>query len=251
MSLPIRIANSSNKQDKNEAWGALATQSHPSVVIDLTVRLPYGELAKLYRNIETALPDVSCRVVQFVSAYMEEGASNIAFETAVIAAQMMGKRVLIIDTSASQSNAASKLPDDVGLPLDTLLLSGRPPYEALAQAAGTELYFVRLHQREENGLPTASINIMEQALEHMRVLFDLIVIDSQAVLKDAFGISFAKLANGSILVVEAERARAPVIMETRRMLESGGGNIIGAVLNKRRFYIPRFIYRLLYPHNEI
>lgn len=252
MTLPIRIVNTKAEEDRAEAWGEL-TAKFPlhSVVIDLSIRLPLGELTKLYRNIETALPDKACRVVQFVSAYMEEGADHIAFETAVIAAQMMGKRVLMIDTSATQSSLAAKVPYDIGMPLDTLLLNGRPPYEALARADGTELYFVKLHQREVNGVSAANIHMLEQAIENMKALFDIIIIDSQAVLKDAFGISFAKIADGSILVVEAERTRAPVVRETRRMLESGGGNVIGTVLNKRRFYIPKLLYRILYPNNDL
>lgn len=252
MPMPIRITLTNNAAEQDNMPGTEIVQHQiNSTVVDLGLSLPYGELAKLYRNIENALPDRACRVVQFVSAYKGEDASTVAFETAVLAARMMGKRVLFIDTSATQTSTSAILPDNVGIPLETMLLSGRPPYEALAQANGTELYLARLHERGENELPQASLQVMEQAIEHMKPLFDLIVIDSQGVLKDAFGIAFAKLADGSILVVEAERTRAPVALETKRVLESGGGNVIGSVLSKRRFYIPKFIYRLLYPHDGV
>ncbi len=231
-----------------ESGSALVTQIHNSVIVDLSIMLPYGELARLYRGIETALPEVSNRVVQFVSAYAGEGSSTIAFEMAVIAAQMMGKRVLFIDTGMSQVETSYNFQETITVPLDTLLLNGRPPYEAIAQAAGTELYLTRLRQRGSNEFPSASLSAMEKVLENLKPLFDLIVIDSQGVLKDAFGIAFAKLADASILVVEAERTRAPVAAESKRMLEAAGGRVIGAVLSKRRFYIPRFIYRLFYPN---
>ena len=80
---------------QNEEGGALVTQINNSVIVDLSIVLPYGELARLCRGIETALPDLPNRVVQFVSAYAGEGSSTIAFETAVIAAQMMGKKGII------------------------------------------------------------------------------------------------------------------------------------------------------------
>ncbi|HEU5048435.1 MAG TPA: hypothetical protein VFT64_11410 [Rickettsiales bacterium] len=251
MPMPIRMTVANNNDQDHMPGNSIVPHNVNSTIIDLGLSLPYGELAKLYRNIETALPDRQCRVIQFVSAYKGEGASTVAFEMAVIAARMMGKRVLFIDTSASQASTSAILPEDVGIPLETMLLSGRPPYEALAQANGTELYLARLHERGENELPPASLNVMEEAIEHMKPMFDFIVIDSQGVLKDAFGIAFAKLADGSILVVEAERTRAPVVLETKRMLESGGGNVIGSVLSKRRFYIPKFLYRILYPHDEV
>lgn len=244
MPLPIKITTEQGQQRQESHGGAIIPQVHQTVVIDLTVTLPQRELTQLFRTIEAALPDVSNRVVQFASAYDSEGASTIAFETAIIAAQMMGKRVLFIDTGTSQLDVYGSFSDNISTPLDTLLLSGRPPYEAIAQAAGTELYVTRLRQRDGDGVPTASLTIMEQALENLRPVFDLIVIDSPAILKDAYAIAFSKLAHGSILVVEAERTRAPVAAETKRVIESGGGRVIGSVLSNRRFYIPKFIYRL-------
>lgn len=226
-----------------EHGGAVIPQVHQTVVIDLSVSLPHRELTQLYRSIEAALPGVPGRVVQFASAYEDEGASTIAFETAIMTSQMMGMRVLFIDTGA-QPHAYGSFTDNISTPLDTLLLSGRPPYEAIAQAAGTELYITRLRQREEHGVPVASLNIMEKALENLRPVFDLIIIDSPAILKDAYAIAFSKLAHGSILVVEAERTRAPVAAETKRVIEAGGGRVIGSVLSNRRLYIPDFIYRL-------
>jgi Mrp family chromosome partitioning ATPase len=222
-------------------------QVRNSVIVDLSIALPYGELARLYRGIETALPDNPNRVIQFASAYAGEGSGAIAFETAVIAAQMMGKRVLFIDTGMSQVDVSYDFRETIAMPLDTLLLNGRPPYEAIAQAAGTELYLTRLRQRGDNEFPTASLSAMEKVLESLRPLFDLVVIDSQGVMNDAFGIAFAKLADASILVVEAERTRAPVAAECKRMLEAAGGRVIGSALSRRRFYIPKFIYRLFYP----
>jgi Mrp family chromosome partitioning ATPase len=244
MALPISYTVASNSND-TQSSGALTTQTFHSVTIDLSCGLPSAELARLYRMIETSLPNISNRIVQFASAYSEEGASEIAFETAVIAARLIGKRILYIDTAAKQIGTPRKLPDNVRLPLDTLLLVGRPPHEGIAQAAGTELYFAILHEREKDELSSVSISVLEQALVHLRPFFDLIILDSQAILKDAFGNALSKLTDGTILVVEAERTRAPVAEETKRLIEGSGGRIIGAILNRRRYYIPKFLYRLL------
>jgi len=244
MPLPIKLVGQENNDRHEGQGGAIVPQIHQTVAIDLSVSLPHRELAQLYRTIEAALPHVQNRIVQFASAYEGEEASTIAFEMAIITAQMMGKRVLFIDTGTSQLDIYDNLTDSVSTPLDTLLLSGRPPYEAIAQAAETELYVTRLRHREENGVPTASLTIMEQALHSLQPVFDLIVIDSPAILKDAYAVAFSKLAHGSILVVEAERTRAPVALETKRVIESGGGQVIGAVLSNRRYYIPKFIYRM-------
>jgi|CXWL01.1.fsa_nt_gi uncharacterized protein involved in exopolysaccharide biosynthesis len=72
------------------------------------------------------------------------------------------------------------------------------------------------------------------------------IITSSGMLNSELGKSLAKLASGSIMVVEAERTRAPVANEVKRLIESLGGKVIGGVLVKRQMYIPAWIYNRLY-----
>jgi Mrp family chromosome partitioning ATPase len=67
-------------------------------------------------------------------------------------------------------------------------------------------------------------------------------MDSPAVQRSSAGILVAPLADITLVVVEAESTRAPVIQNLVRRIEAGGGAVFGAVLNKRRFFIPRFVY---------
>jgi Mrp family chromosome partitioning ATPase len=248
MVYPVSLVGS--PQDKK--YGELIPQALHSVSIDLACSLPPSELAKLYRTIEAALPDMPNRAVQFVSAYESEGADAIAFEMAIIAARLIGKRVLFIDTSPASARVRQQETLTTNpVPLDTLLLTGRPPHEAIAQVAGTELYVAMLHAREDQDYPSASLTALEAAIDNLRPSFDLIVVDSPAILTDAFSMALAKLVDGSILVVEAERTRAPVALECKRLIDSAGGRIIGSILNRRRYYIPKFLYRLLYPQTSV
>ena len=81
--------------------------------------------------------------------------------------------------------------ETITVPLDTLLLNGRPPYEAIAQAAGTELYLTRLRQRGSDEFPTASLSAMEKVLESFKAAVrSSSWLIRRACLKDAFGIAF-------------------------------------------------------------
>jgi len=64
-------------------------------------------------------------------------------------------------------------------------------------------------------------------------------------------LALAKLADGSVMIVEAERTRAPVAAECKRLIEASGGRLLGAVMNRRRLYIPDMLYRLLYQRVSI
>ena len=47
-------------------------------------------------------------------------------------------------------------------------------------------------------------------------------------------------------MVEAERTRRQVVENVKNKIARNGGNIIGVVFNKRKYYIPEFIYRRLF-----
>jgi hypothetical protein len=58
-------------------------------------------------------------------------------------------------------------------------------------------------------------------------------------------IALSRKVSGVLLVVEAEKTRAPLIEQARRVIETGGGRVLGVILNKRKHHIPGWIYRLL------
>lgn len=72
------------------------------------------------------------------------------------------------------------------------------------------------------------------------------IITSSGMLRNELGQSLTKMANGSVLVVEAERTRVPVAQEVKRLIDALGGKVVGTVLVKRQLYIPIWIYNLLY-----
>ena len=77
---------------------------------------------------------------------------------------------------------------------------------------------------------------------------NLAIITSSGVLRDAAAQYTG--ANGIVLVVQAERTRAPVLLEIMQQINAQGGNIIGAVLTERKFYIPKRLYKLFYHRQQ-
>lgn len=82
-------------------------------------------------------------------------------------------------------------------------------------------------------------------IDDLRQQFDLIIFDSPSAIGSTDAIALAAASDGVVLVVEAEKTRRQVVQEIKTRMEKAGGNILGVILNKRRNYIPRFIYRRL------
>ena len=57
--------------------------------------------------------------------------------------------------------------------------------------------------------------------------------------------TIAAACGGAILVVEAEKTRQEVVEEAKRVLEVSGVDLLGDVLNRRKYHIPEVVYRRL------
>lgn len=75
--------------------------------------------------------------------------------------------------------------------------------------------------------------------------YRLIVIDMPPLFETSHAARLAGLCDGVILVVEAEQARREVARQAKQELLRWKADLVGVVLNKRRFYIPKWLYQKL------
>ncbi|MCX8011707.1 MAG: hypothetical protein N3A64_00935, partial [Desulfobacterota bacterium] len=75
--------------------------------------------------------------------------------------------------------------------------------------------------------------------------YTFILIDTPAVWEENYVVSLASMADGVIMVFEAEEDRWEVAQRAQQLLERGGINLVGGILNKRQFYVPQWIYQRL------
>jgi Mrp family chromosome partitioning ATPase len=79
--------------------------------------------------------------------------------------------------------------------------------------------------------------------EPLRERFDLIIVDSPPATMFHDGPGIVSMVDGVVLVVEAEKTRWPVALSVKEKIEQSGGRILGVVFNKRKYYIPKWLYR--------
>jgi len=75
--------------------------------------------------------------------------------------------------------------------------------------------------------------------------FGLVVLDSAPPSVSPEACYLASQVSGVLLVIQAEKTRREVVQSVKDRLESLGANIVGGVLNRRKYHIPASIYRLL------
>jgi Mrp family chromosome partitioning ATPase len=180
-----------------------------------------------------------CTVVALTSAMPQEGVSYVTQSFAVELAQRTGKRTLIADASNLQRadmlhyNQVAKFCSQTNVP---------------------QLYvFSTEHKTEETETtqqlqPKNRKSELEQGLENLQTLrfvFDYVFLDCAALQTSDTAALFAPAVDGVVVVVEAERTRKEQVRNALNAIETAKGNLLGCVLNKRRYSIPQWIYSRL------
>ncbi|WP_295389129.1 hypothetical protein [uncultured Thiodictyon sp.] len=203
--------------------------------------------------------------VQFIGAQPGEGVSTIARDFALTAAQHVDGPVLLLDFDwgcdshfahfqriLKQQGATTDFAVRLTLDIDlTPLVGVSGPPSALSP--------LTFHGLPELGLVlgrtasvlgampdrTPSILNRPDIWTALRGHFMMIVVDSPPSSQSFDGIVLSGAMDAVVLVVRAESTRAPVVEGLRDRLIAQGAPLAGLVLNQRRFYIPKRIYRLL------
>jgi len=79
----------------------------------------------------------------------------------------------------------------------------------------------------------------------LREAYDYILVDGGAIEHNPAAAVLAARLDSTLLVVEAERSNIPAVRVAADELRSAGANLLGAVLNRRRDYVPAFVAKRL------
>ena len=108
-----------------------------------------------------------------------------------------------------------------------------------------ELHFATLGTGGQNGSRLPSTRSIQTLFSRLRQYYELILVDGGSVQSDNYSPVLARSVDGVVLVVEAERTRMPVVDWSLQLLENSKARLLGTVLNKRRYHIPKRVYELM------
>jgi succinoglycan biosynthesis transport protein ExoP len=200
---------------------------------------------KVVHRLRSARHAGSGTVVLVVNAVHGEGGSSVAKQLAGAIVQAERSRVLLVD--ANLRSPSQHVTFGVRRSPGFADVTAGGPKVQTAELATSDVGFALLPVGKSQDDP---IHLMREsnlvsALGELRESFDWIVVDGPPVTVYAEATTLSSLADATILVIRAESTRAEVADQAKRTVMESGGYLIGAILNRREYHIPDFIYRHL------
>ncbi len=231
-------------QAKKSNWKDLKVLLSDNSLLDKGVKLG-DEMLNLHNAIDTLLPGLNNRVVQFIGSRPGEGTSTIARELARATAERIGHKVLLVDADRYEGTQSKFYSIESLRSWTQALQESGDVGQAVHQVRDSSLFVSPV---SNSSGPTPEIFDSPRFVEFWEKLkldFDLVLIDSAPLAISPDALAIAPRVDGVILVLEAEKTKWRSARDVKKQIERVGGRILGIVLNKRRYYIPQFIYKHL------
>jgi len=174
-----------------------------------------------------------------------EGVSTVAANISALLAQGRGGRVLLIDTNIRRPSAHHIFKTRLQPGFADIPTAGHDYGDIIVSQRFKKLHILAAGM--PNGSPPGILQPTQftQFINSMKMDYHHVVIDMPAIKEARFSARLSSLCDGVILVIEAERLRWQVLFEAKEQLLKWNANLVGVVLNKRRFPIPGWLYRML------
>jgi capsular exopolysaccharide synthesis family protein len=203
-----------------------------------------------YDNLKSSLlsryPAGSVKSILFNGIFHGGGCTMTAVNFATALSGDPTKKVLLIDVNLRTPNLHDIYKDQGTAELADLVAEYGQVASRIQKVGSGNLYVVSCGGGSIFGpLGLFESSEFEAFLNEVYDIFDHLILDAPPVLMYSECKVLHRMVDGVVLVFECGKVRKQVALRAKKELEDAGARILGVVLNKRKYYIPKWLYKRL------
>lgn len=220
----------------------------PENVVDRLISSGADEFHRLDRSLFQKNEFGGSRVIQFTSSRRKEGVTSIVLGFAGFMSRLHGPEDLIVIEANVREPAVAGL---LGLSSQKTLLGllrKKMSQEEVIQASPDYGYSVIIGSDPQDNSEGSIEMLLERlgdVVPELRKKYRYILIDSPPAISYIDANIVAGYTDGVVMVVQSNSTRSEVLDDAAEKLRNGGAEILGVILNKRIYHIPKWLYRFL------
>jgi len=219
--------------------------STPAVGADAFPAEMLRELGILRNSIESKLEKKSGRVLMFTSAMHGEGVTTLAIAYSRLMAMHNEHRVLLVELNARTPALAARLGLGTHEGVTDYFAARRSLASLVSRPAGESFDVMHAGSADATqiqiNLERAFPHLVEEALR----TYDTVIVDAPPVVVCPETTPLSPFVDGTVLVVHSGRTKRETVERSVKQIQQFQGRVLGVVLNRKRYYIPYFIYKRL------
>lgn len=190
-------------------------------------------------------------IIALTSSDFNEGVSTITSKLAVTCARREEAPVLLVDSNFAMPDIHNIFGLDNAPGFGEVLLENYDYHSVIKQSPIKNLFILTAGDIHIN--PTAKFDSprFAEIMQQWRKEFKLVLFDTPPMQCDMkqcdmnSSVRLASLVDGVVMVIQSEYVRREVAQRMSERLKLSNSRILGVVLNKKKYYIPEWLYRRL------
>ncbi len=189
----------------------------------------------------------SPKIILLTSSLHREGTTFIALHLAKTLSKTDNKSVLLIDMNFRSSFFSRFAESDTPVVKDCFTADKEVDFRQTVRKTDIDnLYIAPAMKKGDKLAPGFNGDKIKTILnDGLKKDYDFIIIDSAPLNNYPDSLFIAPYVDGTILVIQAHKTRRQIVEKVRLNLEKRNANLLGAIINRRKHFIPRFIYKRL------
>ncbi len=151
-------------------------------------------------------------------------------------------KIVLVDGASRNPELHKVYEKPQGPGLMEAIYQGRDPLELVVATQRPNLFLLPNGNQDARQGTSIFYEQLEKVLARLKEEYDFIVFDGQSVMQNSEVILLCGIFDMILMVVACEKTKWEVLKLATDKLTSSGGNVLGIILNRRKFYIPRFLY---------
>jgi capsular exopolysaccharide synthesis family protein len=207
--------------------------------------LAQEEAIKLVQRVFILPGSEAPRMVLFCGVGRGDGASWVCLRASEVLASQVKASICVVDANWHAPFLHEYFRREHSKGLAEAFLESGPVSNYAQRLYGSNLWVMTCGSRTTALHTLLTSDRLQPRLAELRAVFDYVLIDAPPVNLHADAALLGRLADGVVLVVQANSTHRDVVRKAKESLESAKVRVLGAVLNKRTFPIPESWYRKL------
>jgi len=223
--------------------------SHKVIVVKrpgkFPMQMPSDRFMEVKTKLDTSFPLGSVKTILFTGTAHGVGCSTTAAGFANTMTQHCRLNVLLIDANLRSQNLHEVFNIEYNHGLADLLTKEEKKISLFKRMDQGNLYLIPCGKKASVPPAIFESTRFTRILKLMREKFDYVILNAPPVNSYAETKVMGKKVDGVMLVIASGKTRKQVALKAKQELENAGAKVLGVILNRRKHYIPDWVYKRL------
>jgi Mrp family chromosome partitioning ATPase len=203
------------------------------------------EVIKLVHRLFLSPSDVSPSAVMFCGVEEGSGCTTVCAAVAEILASQVKGRICLVDANVHNPSLHRFFQLDNDRGFTNMLLDPGRVEDFAQQLPGRDLWIMPNGSAPADLWSLSDTGFVRSRVLELRGAFRHVIIDIAPAGRFLDAVTIGQVVDGAVLVLASDMTKREIARETKDSLEEANVAVLGAVLNKRKYPIPRFVSSIL------